>query len=90
MWSKKLRGLIKSTPAISKNAVYVADGSGYVYAFSLNGTLLWQYKTKGAILSSPALVNDTLYVTSADGFIYALKANNGNLIGSLSLRSCEL
>jgi outer membrane protein assembly factor BamB len=63
-----------------KDFIFVGDGFGAVYAYSLlNGKVLWQVRT-GAEISGIQAEHDSLYISSNDNFIYCLSVLSGNII----------
>lgn len=68
----KKGGSIATSPAIYNDMLFFGANDGYLYALSLNGTLLWKFNTNAAILSAATVVSEMVYVRSSDGHIYAL------------------
>ena len=77
-WAHKTNGPVRSSPAVTNDAVYFGSGDGYLYAVDLqSGEEKWRYKTGGAVHSSPAVVNGVVYFTSRDNCLYAVEAQSG-------------
>jgi outer membrane protein assembly factor BamB/subtilisin family serine protease len=69
-----VEGGVVSSPALSKNVLYVGSLDRRVYAVNLDGFYRqWRFRTGDAISSSPAIgADDTIYIGSEDGYLYAL------------------
>lgn len=77
-WAHKTNGPVRSSPAVTNDAVYFGSGDGYLYAVDLqSGEEKWRYQTAGAVHSSPAVVNGVVYFTSRDNCLYAVEAQSG-------------
>jgi len=76
--------VLKSSPAVVGNRVYVGSLDGYLYALDANnGDIVWRTQTEGQITSSPAVADGAVYFTSEEptvGTLYKLDANTGNVI----------
>jgi len=75
-WTFTTVGPVVAIPAIYKNLVFAAGGSGdgAVYAIDRDrGKLFWRFGTKGKIESDPVVFGDKLFVSSSDGFLYAFE-----------------
>lgn len=73
-----LNVVIKSTPLIGEDLIYVGAGDGRLYAITKqDGRLAWSFTTKGIMNSSPIIVEDTLFVGSSDNNLYALDPQTG-------------
>jgi outer membrane protein assembly factor BamB/subtilisin family serine protease len=69
-----VEGGVVSSPALSKNVLYVGSLDRRVYAVNLDGFYRqWRFRTGDVITSSPAIgADDTIYIGSEDGYLYAL------------------
>ncbi len=77
-WAHKTNGPVRSSPAVTNDAVYFGSGDGHLYAIDLqSGQEKWRYQTAGAVHSSPAVVNGVVYFTSRDNCLYAVEAQSG-------------
>ncbi len=80
-WAHKTNGPVRSSPAVTNDAVYFGSGDGYLYAVDIqSGQEKWRYKTEGAVHSSPAVANGVVYFSSRDGCLYAVEAQSGKLL----------
>jgi len=70
-----------TSPAVSGNALYMADRRGGVYRFDTRtGTRQWDYQfTQDILWSAPLVARSTLYVGLEDGTVAALDTATGNL-----------
>src|SRR5262245_23652508 len=74
-WAHKTNGAVRSSPAVTNDAVYFGSGDGYLYAVDIqSGQEKWCCKTEGAVHSSPAVANGVVYFTSRDNCLYAVEA----------------
>ncbi len=72
-----------SSPAISKDVIYVGSGDNHIYALNAStGERVWSYRTNGEVASSPAVADEIVYVGSHDGNVYALNTYDGSLVWS--------
>jgi outer membrane protein assembly factor BamB len=77
-WAHKTNGAVRSSPAVTNDAVYFGSGDGYLYAVDIQGGQeKWRCKTEGAVHSSPAVANGVVYFTSRDNCLYAVEAQSG-------------
>ncbi len=69
-----VEGGVVSSPALSKNFLYVGSLDRRVYAVNLDGFYRqWRFRAGDSISSSPAVGGDgTIYIGSDDGNLYAL------------------
>lgn len=85
VWKNNIGGSI-SSPAISKNKIFVGTGEfgkdGKFYCFTINGKKIWEFVPNGGVQSSPVLAFNKIYFATnvLDGTIYCLNATNGKLI----------
>jgi outer membrane protein assembly factor BamB len=73
-WAEPTSGSIAGSPVMnSTGTIFVASGSGHVYAYDRDGTRLWTFPTQGAIFGSPTIgPNGTIYVGDVTGRVYAI------------------
>ena len=90
---------VQNRPALDDGRLFVATGSGALYAFSTqDGTELWRwevetrapfftpYARRGpTTLSAPTVANGRLYIAGADGCLYVLDAVTGACIDQCDL-----
>ena len=69
-----VEGGVVSSPAISKNMLYVGALDRRVYAVNLDGFYRqWRFRARDSMNSSPAIGEDgTIYIGADDGYLYAL------------------
>lgn len=85
LWTYPLHGYSLSFNAYHNGVVFIADTSGYVYAFnSTDGTLLWENKIGNTIdISSPTLSGGLLFIGTRDGSegaFFALNETTGDVL----------
>jgi len=79
-WRFQADGMVRSSPAVVENTVYIGSGYDDIHVYALDasdGTQQWQFQTDGMVRSSPAVAKGTVYVGSFDNCVYALDASDG-------------
>lgn len=80
-WSYETGGIVRSSPAIVNQKVYIGSDDGKLYCLDGNtGEELWTYQAENAIRSSPAVVGGKVYFGSYDTNVYCVDANSGSLV----------
>ncbi len=80
LWKFRTGDVVKSSPAIVDDTVYVGSADANMYAINLeDGKEVWKYKAPDMIESSPCVVDGSVYFGCLDGFLYALNARAGTL-----------
>lgn len=80
-WSTSLvKGELPTAPVVAGGYVFVADRTGVVRAFDVDGNEIWKSYANGPVYYPPAVSNDRVFVGSADGRVYAYEAMTGRLI----------
>jgi outer membrane protein assembly factor BamB len=82
LWQRQLEtgsaAHILTTPAITQEALYVANGSGFLLALQADsGDPLWRYQTGGSFFSPPVVGKHIVSIGANDGCIYAVQATDG-------------
>ncbi|HJR42867.1 MAG TPA: PQQ-binding-like beta-propeller repeat protein [Gemmatimonadaceae bacterium] len=79
-WRVTTPSLVWSSPAVSGDAVYVADWGGNLLALEARtGAAQWRHRMGGRMLSSPVLADGRIYIGSDDGGIYAYQTASAPL-----------
>ena len=75
VWTFETGGKVStSSPAVTKDAVYIGSGDGYLYSLEARtGELRWKFDTGAWVVSSPAVCGDMVYIGSKDHKLYALQ-----------------
>ena len=69
-----------TSPALSKDRLYVAQLDGTLSALEVTGPeTKWSFKASSKLESSPLVVDDTVFFGSDDGTFYALDAATGKV-----------
>lgn len=72
-WRVRLSDSVRTTPALTAQAVYVGGEDGSLYVLNREtGQLHWRFSTGSPLLSSPTVVGETVYFGSTNGTLYAL------------------
>ena len=93
VWKFNAGSVIRATPTVANDHVYVGDVDGKFHALNLKtGKEEWTFKTVGdtlkneewgfdrkAILSSAVVYHDKIFFGCRAGFLYCLNANDGSL-----------
>jgi outer membrane protein assembly factor BamB len=78
VWAAQTGGPVRSSPAVTADAVYIGSEDGFVYAFDREtGRERWKYAAGGAVNSSPALHGERVFAGSANGFLHCLSRSTG-------------
>lgn len=81
LWSTSTNGKIFSTPAISRDRVFIGSTDKNVYCLDLHsGQIIWTRPTGKSIVASPSVVEGTVFIGGSDGTFRALDAENGMLL----------
>tara|TARA_B100000949_G_scaffold222417_1_gene223994 strand:- start:5104 stop:6450 length:1347 start_codon:yes stop_codon:yes gene_type:complete len=81
VWRYQANGAISSSPAVTKEAVYVSTDDSRILALELEtGNPIWEYSAEAPTDSSPAIAGDLLYVALREGRFVALDRNNGTVV----------
>ena len=84
-WERKIGALNASSPAWSKNRLFVVtlkrnastEAGSVICLNAKTGRKIWSKQLPSRAESSPIVVNDVVYFGSEDGTVYALRAKNG-------------
>ena len=78
-WPIHLNNIVRSSPYVYNQTVYVACDDYNLYALNILGTVKWSFASKGLIKSSPIVYNGEVYIGSYDMYMYALDTAYGNI-----------
>jgi outer membrane protein assembly factor BamB len=81
-WKFVTAALSDVYPAIDKQAVYIADRSGYIYAISKHdGSLIWKKKYGTLLYNSKIVIKSSrLYFGTSQGYVYAVNKKTGKIV----------
>jgi eukaryotic-like serine/threonine-protein kinase len=78
VWSKRVGGDVRYTPAIAYNTVYVATSQGQVIALdAATGAERWRSDLKMAITAAPTVAGTSVLIGTQDGVVFSLDAHTG-------------
>jgi serine/threonine protein kinase len=78
IWSFKVEDIVRSTPIIKNDVLYVGSYDNNLWALDAHdGELLWRFPTNSGIGGSPAYYNNTVFIGSTDARLYAVDARTG-------------
>jgi outer membrane protein assembly factor BamB len=78
VWSRDLgQYIVRSTPAIQDNVVFVNNGYQSLALSLKDGSTLWSVDVSFTGNTSPTIANTTVYVASQNGGVYALDSRTG-------------
>jgi outer membrane protein assembly factor BamB len=91
-WKRKVGALVASSPAWSKNRVYIVTlkrtnsvNAGAVMSLNAKtGKKIWRKQLPSRAESSPIVLNGVVYFGSEDGTVYAMRAKNGKKVWTYS------
>jgi len=82
-WSAKvIDGKLVTAPVTAGDMIFVADRSGRIHGYGLDGRKRWTAATAGPIYYPPAIADGRAFVGSADGRVYAFEAGTGRFLWS--------
>ena len=81
-WKRKVASLNASSPAWSRNRIFIATLSpGSITALNAkNGKVIWKKSLPSRAESSPIVIRGTVYFGSENGTVYAYRAKNGRKV----------
>lgn len=82
-FKKDIKTTLVAPPLFWKEKIYVADYTGLVSCYNMNGRLLWDYDTFGDITGKPSIDGDKLIVSTVQGELTILEAKNGEQIETI-------
>lgn len=95
LWHFDELGEGHTSAAVTSKGVFttgMVNGTGYVFAFDLQGKLVWkkQYSTEWAeshngVRSTPLVVRDKLYFLSSYGKLYCMNCSDGQTVWTIDL-----
>jgi outer membrane protein assembly factor BamB/tRNA A-37 threonylcarbamoyl transferase component Bud32 len=81
LWAFSCEDEIRSTPAISENALYLGCYDKSLYCLEADtGSERWRYSTEGGVVSSPCVWNETVFFGSEDRILYAVFTRTGRIV----------
>lgn len=80
LWSVRVGGSTKQSPAVSSGIVYIGSSNHKLFALDAGtGEQIWEYEGDSSLEMTPAVANGLVYVPSANGTLVALDAQSGGL-----------
>ncbi len=77
-WRTATNGTVRSSPAVTRDRVYVGSSDGRLYALDrTTGAVRWHYDAGSSVLSSPAVAGSLVLFARRDGVLVALDAGKG-------------
>ena len=77
-WSTRTGGVVRSTPAISGERLFVGSGDGFLYALDrTDGSVQWRFDAGSPVHASPAIAGGLVVAASLGGKIFAVDRNSG-------------
>jgi len=84
-WRTPTNGTVRSSPAVTRDRVYVGSSDGHLYALDrATGAVRWKYDAGGSVLSSPAVAKGLVLFAKRNGALVALDAAKGTPRWSVS------
>ena len=79
LWSFSTQDMIKSSPIICGNHIFVGSNDGYLYSLNSKGELNWKFNAGTSIEAPPLFLDNTVYFGSLEGILFALDATTGSV-----------
>ncbi|MGH7628078.1 MAG: PQQ-binding-like beta-propeller repeat protein, partial [Gemmatimonadales bacterium] len=77
-WRTMTNGTVRSSPAVTRDRVYVGSSDGSLYALDrATGAVRWKHDAGGPVLSSPAVARGLVLFATRNGTLVALDAVKG-------------
>ena len=87
VWTKKVPGLLDSTPIIIEDKMYFPQRDGIMNAINIaTGKIVWQTATDDVFLTGISIVEGIIYANSLNT-MYFFDAHNGDLIWSKKIQN---
>ncbi len=84
-WRTVTDGTVRSSPAVTRDRVYVGSSDGKLYALDRStGAVRWKHDAGGSVLSSPAVARGLVLFAKRNGTLVALDAAKGATRWSVS------
>ncbi|MGH7517683.1 MAG: PQQ-binding-like beta-propeller repeat protein [Gemmatimonadales bacterium] len=84
-WRTVTGGTVRSSPAVTRDRVYVGSSDGNLYALDRStGAVRWKRDAGGSVLSSPAVARGLVLFATRNGTLVALDAAKGTTRWSVS------
>jgi outer membrane protein assembly factor BamB len=81
VWSRRVGGDVRHTPAIAHNMVYVVTARGQVVALdAATGAERWRTDLRMAITAAPTVAGTAVLIGTQDGVIFGLEAHTGAVL----------
>jgi outer membrane protein assembly factor BamB len=78
VWSKRVRGDVRHTPAIAHDLVYVTTAQGTVIALdAITGVERWQSDVGMNITAAPTVAGPLVLIGTESGIVFGLEAHTG-------------
>jgi outer membrane protein assembly factor BamB len=77
-WEVHTGGAVRSSPAVTRNRVFVGSGDGFLYAIDrASGRVVWRYHAGARVDASPAVAQRLVVGATIGGRIFALSETSG-------------
>jgi outer membrane protein assembly factor BamB len=81
VWSKRVKGDVRHTPAIAHDLVYVASARGAVIALdAATGAERWQSDVGVNITAAPTVAGTVVLIGTEAGVVFGLEAHTGEML----------
>jgi eukaryotic-like serine/threonine-protein kinase len=86
VWTGRVGGLGYTTPAVSKDRVFVGGFDGRIRALrATTGAELWSTWVGGRILGAPVVIGENVFFSTLEKRTYAVRASDGKVVWRLPL-----
>jgi outer membrane protein assembly factor BamB len=83
LFQKNIKSTLIASPLFVNEKIFIADYTGLIRCYNLEGRLIWDYDTFGDITGKPSFVENKLIVSTVQGELTILDANNGEQIETI-------
>jgi outer membrane protein assembly factor BamB len=81
VWSRRVGGDVRHTPAVAYSTVYVTTAQGQVVALdAATGAERWRTDVRVAITAAPTVAGTAVLIGTQDGIVFGLEAHTGAVL----------
>jgi len=81
VWSRRVGGDVRHTPAIAHNTIYVTSSRGQIVALdAATGTERWRADVGVNISAAPTVAGSTVLIGTESGIVFGLDAHTGQML----------
>ena len=73
LWSFNTGDMIKSSPVVCNDKIYIGSNSGKMFCIDIDGKLLWEFTCETSVEAPPLLAGGNVFFGSLDGDFFFTK-----------------